>query len=485
MTQLTRHPASLVIEDQLDAIGHKHRLVQLVRGAMLWVAWGLFAATASALAADVLGQGWPSQCVLALLSAWLILSAGHWMARPLLARPSPVTVARLVEQRVDGLYNGLSNTVLLGQAADIAQNPWLGPIYEEILANCRQRPLESAVRFSHLGPLGARLGLVIGAAILALVLAPARLAHGWQQMLTPGSFVPKSGSVQIIDVQPGDVTLVTGQPLEITVTAKSPQTPPPRARVVFDGVLTSADLPATIRAEDGALLYSYRADHVDGPLKYRVEVGGTQSNWYSVQIVPKVTLTSLDVKITPPAYTRQAVRTLTLTADHAQVAVPQGSRVEIGAGIDVAVKRAVLMIDNQPPVDMTPALANLRFFREITVAGDETAYVGILGGDQIIAKLPDNGLSIHSTPDEPPVVTMRWPSQDVTMPPTTDLTISADLRDDYGVRSARLLVGFGSDDPAPLAGSEQRFSGEPAAVAVQFPLKLTADQAKQDASTLR
>jgi hypothetical protein len=481
MTQLTRHPASLVIEDQLDAIGHKHRLVQLVRGAMLWAAWGLLAATIASMAADVLGMGWPSLCVLGLLLGWLILSAAHWMARPLIMRPSPEKVARLVEERIDGLHNGLSNTVLLGQAEDISQNPWLGPIYEEILANCRQKPLESAVRFAQLGPLGLRLGAVVGAVVLAVVLMPNRLAHGWQQMLTPGSFVPKAGSVQIIDVQPGDITLVAGQPLEISVKAKSRQTPPPGARLVFDGVLTSADLPATVRAADDALVYSYRADHVDAPLRYRVEIGDTQSNWYSVQIVPKVTLTSLDVKITPPAYTRQAARALTLTADHPQVAVPQGSRVEIGASIDVAAKRAVLMLDNQPPVDMSPALANQRFFREVTVANDETAYVGILGGDQIIAKLPENGLSIHSTPDEPPVVTMHWPSQDVTMPPTTDLTISADLRDDYGLRSARLLVGFGSDDPAPLAGSEQSFESEPGSVTAQFALKLTPDQAKQDA----
>jgi hypothetical protein len=481
MTQLTEHPASLLIEDQLDAIGQKHRLVRIVRGAMLWIAWGVIAAAAAALTADSVGQGGLAGCIGIMLLAWLAVSLAHWIVRPLLTTASPTAVARLVEQRITGLHNGLSNSVLLAKARDIAHNPWLGQIYEEVLAVCRERPLHEAVRFRELRPLGLRLGGGVAAVMLLVLLFPNRMAHGWEQMLTPARFVPKVADIQILSITPGDVTLVAGQPLEISIAAKGPAAAPPAARLIFDGNLAAAELAGSARAEDAAYAYSYRLDHVDQAMRYRVEVGGTQSNWYSVQIVPKVTLTALNLKITPPAYTRLPPRAVTLSPDemnHAQLTVPQGSRVEIGAVIDVPIKKAVLMLNDQAPVEMTAAMANRSFYRSMTITTDAVAFVGLMGGDQIIARLPDNGLTIHATPDNPPTVTMRSPAQDQTIPPTQDLTVSAEVRDDYGVASARLLAGFGTDEPQVLAGSEQVFSGDPAVQLVQFPLKLTAEQAQ-------
>jgi len=483
MTQLSQNKALSLIEDQLDSIGQKHRLAQIMRGLMLWTAWGIVAATAAALAADAFGQGTPALCVVAILGVWLCASALFWIARPIITRTSTVTTARLVERRIGGLHNGLTNSVLLARSPDIAHNPWLGMIYEEVAANCRRQPLHDAVKFSDLGPLGLRLGGVTAAALLIAFFAGGRVAHGWQQMLAPSRFVPKVGKVEIVDVQPGDATLVAGQPLEISIQANGPQSPPPAARLVFDGNMIQAELPAAVGTGAGQLGYSYRMDHVDVPLRYRVEVGGTQTRWYSVQIVPGVTLDGLQVHITPPAYTLLPARDVSMSgqdAAHAQIIVRQGSRVEIGAAINVPMKRAVLMVDNQSPADMAAAAANRQFTGRTTVMADSTVFVGVLGGDQVIAKLPENGLSIHCIPDAPPTITMRSPAQDETIAPTHDLTITADLRDDFGVSSARLLVGFGDADPQPLAASEQRFADGGTARQVQFPLKLTADQAQHD-----
>jgi hypothetical protein len=402
--------------------------------------------------------------------SWLKRCAS-WLARAITLR-APVSV----KAPRSNMYS-----VQLARAGDIAQNPWLGQIFDEILALCRQRPLDEAVRFRHLRPLGLRLSGIVAAAALVAVLFPNRLAHGWQQMLTPTRFVPKAADVRILSVSPGDVTLVAGQPLEISIAASGSDAAPPAARLIFDGGPPNAELAGSPGAEDSEFAYSYRLEHVDQGLRYRVEVGGTQSDWYSVQIVPAVTLSALNLKITPPPYTRLPRRTVTLSSrdlDHAQLTVPQGSRVEIGAVIDVPIKKAVLMMNDQPPLEMTAAMANQSFYRQVSVGADAVAFVGLLAGEQIIARMPDNGLAIHATPDAPPTVTMRWPAQDQTIPPAQDLTVCAEVRDDYGVASARLLVGFAADEPQVLAGSEQLVAGDPTVQVVQFPLKLTAEQAQ-------
>ena len=49
MSQLARHPAYLLIEDQLDAIGQKYRAMRILRGAALWVTLALATSVLTAL----------------------------------------------------------------------------------------------------------------------------------------------------------------------------------------------------------------------------------------------------------------------------------------------------------------------------------------------------------------------------------------------------------------------------------------------------
>ena len=484
MTQLSQHPAYLLIEDQLDVIGQKYRVLRILRGFLLWTCLAVGATVLAALTADRVGEGKWAVCLAVAWVGWLVGSAFQWIVRPLLVRPDTVEVARMVEGRVQGLHNGLTNGVLLARAGDLSESPWLPPILEEIVETTRAASLGGAVRMSELRPLGFRLTAVAAPAVLLALLMPARFAHGWQQMFAPGKFVPAVGRTRILDVQPGDVSLVAGQPLEIAVAAEGPRAAdaPPDAHLIFDDKLPEATLAAAAPG-DGTFHYAYRLDHVDASFKYRVEVGGTQSPWYAVQVVPQVRLQSIDLKITPPAYTRLPARTLSVKAedvDKTPVTVPQGSLVEVGASIDVPTKKAVLMVNNDEPLDMTGAMGNHRFFREIPVVADATVFVGLVGGEQVIAKLPEQGLVIHCTPDAPPAVAMQWPAQDMSLPPTQDLTIKAQVGDDFGLLSARLLVGVGDAEPAVVPGTEQRFDDAPTNRVLSFPLKLKPEEAKHD-----
>jgi len=372
-------PALLDIEDQLDSVGQKYRIVCTLQGLMQWTVWAGGSAIVAALAANFIGAGKCTTALLVLLLLWLTASAVWWIARPLIRRPSLESIARMIEKRVEGLHNGLTNGVLLSQANDLADSPWLAPIFDEIAGTCRQKPIESAVRFSDLGRPALRLaGPVVAMAIVAAIF-PAQIAHGWRQMLSPGQFVPTIGRTQILDVQPGDVSLVVGQPLEMDVVARPENgADAQKAKFVFDSKLPAAESNGTLDRQSGNLLYSYRMDHVDQSLKYRVEIGGTQSDWYSVQVVPKVTLTALDIKVTPPPYTRQPQKTIHIMPDdvaHTSVSVPMGSQVEIGATIDVPAQRAVLITggaNSDQPQDMAPAEEHHRFYRQTSVMADST-----------------------------------------------------------------------------------------------------------------
>jgi hypothetical protein len=450
MTQLAPHPAYLAIEDRLDAVGQKYRVQRIVRGGMLFVS-GLIAATlVAALLASVMGQSRWTWLVLAGWWAWVGVTALLWLVRPIFVRPRLVEVARLVEGRVAGLHNGLTNSVLLARAGDMRDSPWLGPIFEEVAGSAGGQSLDQAVKLTDLRPLAWRLGIVVGVAVVLMVLLPARFAHGWQQLFSPSAFVPRSGAFAILEVQPKDVTLVAGQALEISVLARGPGAP--NAKLIFDAPgLPPAELVATVEGEQ--LHYTYRLDHLDQSTKYRVEVGGTQSPWYTASVVQQVKWTGLVIQVTPPPYTRREASSLTLTPENigkTPVSVPQGSKLDFVANVDVPVAGAMLQAGEAAPVAMEGS--GVRFTGSLTVLEDTAISVLLTqGSGQIIARLPDPSLAIHCTADEAPRIEMKWPNQDSTIAPTAEVKLSMGLKDDYGLSSARVLMAASDATSAQAA----------------------------------
>ena len=104
-----------------------------------------------------------------------------------------------------------------------------------------------------------------------------------------------------------------------------------------------------------------------------------------------------------------------------------------------------------------------RFASWITLTDDTPVAVLITdGARQIIARLPEDPLVIHCVKDAPPSITMKWPTQDISVAPDLALHVSALLRDDYGVASARVLVSMAQPTPAggPGAGAGCTTAGD-------------------------
>lgn len=497
MSRLLRNPAFILIEDQLDALGQKYRVQLLLRGTLLWVASAAVSTFLATLAAHLLGTNlgaggkWIA-ADLALWLAWLTVSLGYWVIKPLVFRPDPLAVARLIETRIAGLHNGLTNSLLLARRDDIADSPWMPQIFEEILGSARSKSLGDAIKLADLGPLGLRLGCVIVPLVLLSLFPPVTrmLTHGWSQVLSPTKFVPKIGLVSKLEVQPGDITLVAGQPLEVTLLASGADlAAAPTARLIFDGKLKEAELigtqtdnpDATPGGRDAQLLrYTYRLDHVDQPLRYRAEVGGTQSPWFTVNVVRHVQLEQLTLDITPPAYTGQKGRQVVLKPEEIEktpVIVPQGSRVELSVTVDVPVKSAMLQLNDAPPAGMETSMSGQRFTGRTVIVDDaDMAVLLTEGAGQIIATVPEQKFTVHCVKDAPPTIEMKWPTQDTTADPAAPVKILAHLRDDYGVATCEVFVGMGADD-GPLASvGVQRFEHGAVDVNFAYPLNLQPEQ---------
>lgn len=463
MTQLNLNSYAL-IEDRLDAIGQRYRVLRLVRGILLFVGGAIVASLVLGLAAHFVGQRTAGQsawlwAIVAVWGAWLVSSFAMWIGRPLIFRPRNMEMARLVESRVDGLHNTLTNSLLLPQSKDIAANPYVPAILDENLRNASDKPLDEAVKFSDLNRLALLVGLLV-ILFLGLIAVPSvrsMIGHGWRQMFNPTAFVPIQGSVEIIEVQPGDVTLIMGQPLEVTVIAKS--TDPsalPAGRLIFDAEKKAVELVGSA-ASEGKLRYSYRVEHVDASMKYRVEVGGTQSQWFNVNLVKQVKLVQLGLTITPPIYTRQGQQKIVLKPEEIgknPITAPQGSKVELTVNVDVPVRSGMMQVNDAAPAGMAGSEGGRRFVGSMHLLED--AQLGVLlteGAGQIIARLPETPLVIRCTRDSVPIIEMKWPTQDAAVAPEAEVKVRATLKDDYGISASKVLMAIGADQP--LAAVEE------------------------------
>jgi len=466
MTQIAPSAARVLITREIDSVGRKLRARRILRGVIFFIGFGLVGTILAAFLAHASGQTRWTILILFAWALWIAASIWQWIIRPLLVRPRELEVARFIESRVSGLHNGLTNSLLLARRDDIAASPWLPQIFDEIATDAGRQPLRHAVKMRELRPAAQRLLYVVIPAVTLALLMPAKFAHGWQQLFHPGTFIPNVGAAQILDIQPKDVTLIAGQPLEITVRARTAHTP--AATLIFDlpqgavaGVslalprnvqLPAAAVAASSAGADGDLEYSYRVDRLDVPVRYRAEVVGTQSPWYTVTLVPKVTLVSLDLRIAPPLYTGLPTQLLSLSAEEiAQkpATVAQGSRIEVTVKLDVPVSGAMLQCGNAAPVPMNDGGSHQQFRGALTIAQDTPVSILITdGAKQIIARVPSEALILHCVKDLPPTISMKWPTQDLSVAPDAPLKASALLRDDYGVLSARLLMSGAS---APIA----------------------------------
>ncbi len=455
MTQLAQSDFAQV-SGVLDAVGQKYRLQRVLRGVMVFVATVTIATLIAGMIAHWSGAGTISLLVMVAWSAFVVGAAIGWVIKPLIARHRQEWVARLIEQRVDGLHNALTNSLTLAHRDDLQTSPFTPLIYSEIRTQVEGASIDQAVTVRELYPVIWRALTVVGVSIIATFLMWQQLSHGWKQMFAPSAFVPRTSFIEITSVRPGDTTLIHGQPLEVLVEIAEAYADPLQAtstevQLFLEPMIDGKSHIALPMVAPGR--YAARVEHIDQAMRYRVEVAGTQSRWYDVKVIEQIKLTQLQLSITPPAYTKRPAQKLDVHLETMPaVSVSMGSTVEVLAQVDNAVNAGMLQLAEESPREMKRMNDGVQFLASFKADKDLT--LAILLADaagQIVARLPDPALSIKATPDEMPHVTMRWPSQDVSIAPDGEVIIRADLRDDIGLTHARVLMATATDKPLELA----------------------------------
>lgn len=373
----------------------------------------------------------------AIMAVWGILCFA-WAGRQ---RVTSLEAARRIDEQNPELQERWASVTAFSQVAPGAGHRGSEAMIQKVAEEAERLGQQIDPRGIPLGrelPVSLRaLGVIAALWFIVFVLDPARVTVLIRRFIQPRADI----SLTKLKSEPGDLVRARGEQLKLETSVTGRANP--------SGVLT-------IRKPDGAeesiplKLVSGETPKFIYPLKslqegfsYRFRSGDGQTPWHTVEVADRPTLTKVDFRIIPPAYSK-------LPELH-QDGLPKSVQALAGS-------RLVLRIESQVPL------------KSAELKGDDSAIYGRLGTQpsyqwelDLTASMAfrpilesEHGLLNDQPPrceivvyqDQPPVVSVADPTDDVAVHPEDTITIAFDAKDDLGVSHAELVILDGTGENA-------------------------------------
>jgi archaellum component FlaC len=419
-------------------------LIGRVRGRWLKLVALRTAARACALAAlpivvglAVDGAFQPHGWLLLLLAAAVIVLAVAAGALPVFRarrRPDDRLVARYIEERAAGSPGGAHLDDALVSAVDVAEGriPAGSPAFTQLIVAAAVRRLQGIDPAVVVEPEALRkAGLEAAAGVLALAIV---VGLGMPSLRRAGetAWMAAFPDTVHVEVQPGDVRVVAGQPLRITTKVQGTSGPLTGLAVLL--TVTAGDEHRTVEMTRHAEEFRYEFASVDRSFRYKVTAGTAASAQYTVAAAFPPHVQRIDVRYVYPSFSGLAPRD---EEDGGDIYAPAGTRVRLRIRADRAVASGELALGTASKVSLR-ATGTQVLEGELTLARDDSYRVHLTDGDGLRGS-GDTEYFIRVMDDRPPDVRIIRPSRDQQITPLEEVAIEARADDDYGISAFDLV----------------------------------------------
>jgi hypothetical protein len=316
------------------------------------------------------------------------------------------------------------------------------------------------------------LGMVIAMAVACQSFVP-NWGSAANRLMSPWEFIPSIGSVGEIKVTPGNAEVLIGSTLEITAEIKNPQAKEYRATIFVAKESERKEEPLTMSADEHHRQFKIALPSLVDSLRYRIQIGNSQTPRFAVVARPKPTFTDVEVSFLYPAYLGKNRETIVQkTAD---LEAPLGTEAELRIRPSVPVGKVYIQIEGQRIVGSVEDAGNLAVVK-VPMFKDAAFTVNLITpaghGD------PDPRLNhIRVDPDKPPAAELLKPSLQSSVAPGGDVAVVIKATDDHAVARVRLEMKV----EHPAAGGE--IAAEKPAAAEEQPATTVQDWEKFEGTT--
>ncbi|MBU0508769.1 hypothetical protein KKH27_08035 [bacterium] len=424
----------------VEAVGH---LSGAARGVLLAL-WGV-----AALAALGVGVVWPvlRYTVFAPDDKKL---AGDYARRMPGVRDRVLNALQLLERAEGANREGYSPDLILEAGREVAED--LQPV------DPRALPDKKPIRL-----LGRAAIAVIGFAVLFLAFAGGPLLRAGERVMKPGQeFEPPPPFT--LTISPGDVELVRGDSLLVTVTASGAI---PRS-ITLERIEKGkrASEPVTLKSETGEFRYTYRG--ITAPFSYWAHEGRVQSEAYDVTVQELPAVRFLSLRLTPPAYTGMPDQVLEENVGDVAAVVGTKVKFQLAATKPLKDARIEFIEPEFPGTEKETIRAEQKLDVDGSRAGSEfrvqkSGYYRIRLTDREDLKDRDAILyRITARPDEFPLVSVLQPPNDLEIAAGVKIPLVAEAMDDFGFsRIALRYHRTSAYEPAEAREDESLFEKVP------------------------
>ena len=393
----------------------------------------------------------PQGMLATMLGCWLVLTIYlivMLFRRLTRAQRSLEAMARCVEAELPELGSDLINVVQLSSDTRSENRDFCHVAVSEAASRLRQVSFEEAAaketrwrRFRYCMQTPRDFGESVAAlaflGVLALVfqLMMPNWGSAANRLMAPWKFVPSVGKVRIVGVKPGNTEIMVGAALDVEADVEAPA---PMKKVYKATLFVTAEgekkeTPMSMAVDKTLSKYTLNIPAVLKPLKYRVEIGDSQSDVYNVGLVEKPAISEIQVTFAYPAYLGKAKDTF--SQKQGDLEAPQYTVAELAIRPTVPIAKGYVEVGGERfvgHVDPTGALA-VKF----PLLKDGTYTIHVF--DSLEHTDPDPRVNrIHVLADQPPTIELTKPDRNSTASPGAGIPVTIRAGDDHMLGRVRL-----------------------------------------------
>jgi hypothetical protein len=447
-----KHP----IFQRIASLRGKVRRLLALHGAS-WVSVGVLIAVGAAGLLD-----WAIHLNSGVRILNLILVAGAfltlfiwWVVRPLAVRWTDLALAHRVEARYPGLVDRLTSTLEFLQVGDREDALAGSKALRDATIEQTVREVESIDFRDAIDPQATRraAGAMLGALACAaafLLLAPTQSRIAITRLFNPLGRTEWPKETHLVLHKAVD-RIARGEPYVLEIGVQPGDRVPSTAVATFT-LQDGESVRQTLRPDDNGRFHG-RLETVAADFSFQVAAGDDRTASHSVRVVPPPEIESLEIRVTPPAYTGH--ESALLAPGKTSVDAIVCSKIELTAKASRALGSARLVGADGSPVaeaSLSPDGTAL----SLTLTSEKNASLGLrlvdLEGFKSL-EAEETRIDISAIPDEIPRVTIDDPPADRDVTPDAEVPIQVTADDDVGLSSVGLLhttaAGDGSEPVEP------------------------------------
>lgn len=343
-------------------------------------------------------------------------------------KPNYVEVAKKIGIKFPEIKEELSNALQLLEAKKgFHSNQLVEAAFKRVFEKSIPVDFLTVVNFSRTKKMLRLTSLIVLATTLCLLFVPGlnsatyRLFNYQKNFVVPAPFVFK--------IMPGNKEVTKGESVLITVQVVGKKI---NDLKLFTKTAEQSEANEINLLPDSLGNFKYDAVSLKSTVEYFAAVEGLTSKTYTISVINRPSITSLDVIIIPPAYAKLSAIT---QKDNGNITALPGSKIRLIATSSRELEKAQIVFGDSSYKSLT--VNNTKASTEFLISSD-VVYQIIIGDKQGFENANPITYTIKTVADSPPAIELISPTANITLGNETKVSLITKIKDDFGFSSLQL-----------------------------------------------